>query len=137
TGRVTVQNGSATAGITLNNGTTLQVLGGGVGELQLNATIAQAGVGNGGLLINQTGAQALFTGGLVRLGGANTFSGGVTLTAGNLVLANNAALGTGTFTVNGGSVQIDPAATTGLTIANPSTLNATLNITSKNSTQVT
>ena len=132
TGRVVIQNGTATNGMTLNNGTTLQILGSGIGELQLNANIVQAGAGNSGLLINQTGTRALSTGSLVRLAGNNTFAGGVNLTAGNLILASNTALGTGTFTVNGGTVQIDPATITGLTIANAMTLNSTLNITGNN-----
>src|SRR5207253_3337467 len=121
TGRANIQNGQSTVGMTLNNGTTLRLLGDGIGDLQLDATIAQAGVGNSGLLINQTGTRPLNTGSLVRLGGANTFAGGVNLTAGNLQIANSAALGTGTFTVNGGTVQFDPGATTTFTIANPIT----------------
>src|SRR5262249_14106774 len=170
TGRVTIQNGNATAGVTLNNGTTLQLLGNGVGELQINATIAQAGAGNSGLLINQTGTRPLNTGSLVRLGGANTFAGGGTLTAGNLLLTNpttvttpptgatsttfltptppNASLGTGTLTVNGGTLQFDPtagsnAAFTGspsnipaqpgtFAVANPVQLNGTLTLTGTN-----
>jgi autotransporter-associated beta strand protein len=152
-GRVVIQNGSATAGVTLNNGTTLQVLGNGIGELQINATIAQAGAGNSGLLINQTGTQPLFTGSLVRLTGTNTFAGGVTLTAGNLLLGNIAgltasaaqtpinALGSGTLAVNGGSVQFDPAVATAagppavsgtFSVGNAITLNGTMTLTGSN-----
>ncbi len=130
TGRAIIQNGTATNGITLTNGTTLNILGNGIGELQLNANIVQTGVGSSGILINQTGTASFATGSIVRLGGANTFQGGVTLTSGNLVLASAGALGTaGTFTVNGGSVQLDPLNTTGLTIANPVTLNSNMLIT--------
>lgn len=128
-GWAAVQNGASTAGVTLNNGTTLRVLGDGIGQLSLDATIAQAGAGNGGLLVNQTGTGPLNTGGVVRLGGANTFAGGVNLTAGNLQIANSAALGTGRLTVNGGSVQFDPAATASFTVANPVTLNGTMVVT--------
>jgi autotransporter-associated beta strand protein len=135
TGRVIIQNGTSTAGVTLNGGTTLQVLGGGLGELQLNATIVESG-GSGGLLINQTGTAPLNTGSQVRLAGANAFTGGVTLTSGNLVVSSpavsivgtsgssassvsivptaspNSSLGasTGVLTVNGGSLQFDPTA---------------------------
>jgi autotransporter-associated beta strand protein len=156
--------------MTLNNGTTLQVLGNGVGELQLLASIAQAGTGNSGVLINQTGTAPLFTGSQVRLGGANTFAGGVTLTSGNLVLTNsntvtttptggasttfvitatpNTALGSGTLTVNGGSLQFDPTAGSNaafagsptsiaaqpgtFTMANALQLNGTLTLTGTN-----
>src|SRR5262249_7619643 len=111
TGGVSVQNGVSTVGMTLTSGTTLRVLGDGIGLLQVDSTIAQAGAGNSGLLIDRTGTGPLNTGGLIRLGGANTFAGGVNLTAGNLQISNSAALGTGTFTVNGGTVQFDPAAT--------------------------
>jgi hypothetical protein len=81
-------------------------------------------------LIDQSGTGPLYTGSQVRLAGVNTFTGGVTLNNGNLVLSNptvtnnspsgpttvvltaqaNSSLGTGTFTVNGGTVQFDPAA---------------------------
>lgn len=128
-GGASIQNGTSTVGVTLNNGTTLRVLGDGIGQLQLDATIAQAGAGNSGLFINQPGTGPLNTGSVVRLGGANTFAGGVNLTAGNLRIANSAALGTGTFTVNGGTVQFDPAATASFTIANPVILNGTMVVT--------
>jgi fibronectin-binding autotransporter adhesin len=54
--------------------------------------------GTGSLVKNGTGAQ--------ELGGANTFSGGVTLNAGGLVLGNNGALGTGALSV-AGNVSLD------------------------------
>jgi autotransporter-associated beta strand protein len=133
TGRVILQNGSSTSLITLNSAN-LQILGTGIGELQLIGTIAQTGTGNG-LTINQTGTLPNATGSLVRLGGANTgFSGGVTLTAGNLVLSSASGLGTGTFVVNGGTLQADPGSTLGIAVANNVTLNSTLNITGNNNT---
>jgi autotransporter-associated beta strand protein len=51
------------------------------------------------------------------LSGANTFSGGVTLQAGRLIIGNNTALGAtvGTFTNNGGTVR----SATGLNAAIP------------------
>lgn len=42
----------------------------------------------------------------VTLSGANTFTGGVRLQSGNLLLSNTAALGTGTLTVQGGTVKV-------------------------------
>ncbi len=59
-----------------------------------------------GVISNGTTATSLIksgTGGL-KLDGNNTFSGGFTLNSGNLQLANNGALGTGPFTVNGGAL---------------------------------
>jgi autotransporter-associated beta strand protein len=57
------------------------------------------------------------------LSGANTFSGGVTLQAGRLIIGNNTALGAavGTFTINGGTVRSD----TGLNaaVSNPVMIN--------------
>jgi autotransporter-associated beta strand protein len=45
-------------------------------------------------------------GGIVQLSGANTYSGGTTLANGTTVRINNAtALGTGTFTINGGTID--------------------------------
>jgi autotransporter-associated beta strand protein len=118
--------------VTLNNGTNLQILGSGIGPLQITANITQAGGGNSSVTINKTGTAPLFTGGLVRLGGTNTFAGGVNLTAGNLVIASNTALGSGTFSVNGGSVQFDQFSSTAFTISNPITLNSTLVLTGLN-----
>jgi|GEM_PF-5865539 len=49
--------------------------------------------------------------GTVTLGGANTFSGGLTLNGGTLNLNNVSAAGVGTLTVNAGSVDMTPAVT--------------------------
>ncbi len=136
TGKVVIQNGTATLGVTINN-TTLSILGDGVSELLLSATIGQTGTGS--LLVNQTGTRGFFTGSDVRLAGANTFSGGVTLQSGNLLLTNAAGLGTGLFTVDTQpgrttSLAIDPTATTGLTVANNMQLNADLVLTGTTTT---
>ena len=50
--------------------------------------------------------------GTLRLGAANTFSGGINLTSGTISVGDNAALGTGTLTFSGGSLQADGAART-------------------------
>ncbi len=58
------------------------------------------------IVVNNGGARSLTksgTGELV-LSGANTYSGGTTLSAGTLTLGNNSALGTGSFTINGGTL---------------------------------
>ncbi len=125
-GRVVVQNGTATNGVTLAGGTALRLLGAGTGELQLTANVVETG-GAGGLEINQTGTRGYNTGSLVRLAGAaNTFTGGVLLTGGNLLLGSAGgvaptaavtltSLGTGPLTVNQTgatpvTLQFDPAA---------------------------
>lgn len=68
------------------------------------------------------------------LSGANTFSGGLTLTSGVLRLGNNAAAGTGLLTLNGGTLD----ATSALTITNALSLAAdTTYIGTNNLTQTT
>ena len=42
--------------------------------------------------------------GTLTLAGSNTYSGGTTLSAGQLNINNAAALGTGTFTISGGTI---------------------------------
>jgi autotransporter-associated beta strand protein len=44
--------------------------------------------------------------GTLRLSGNNTFTGGVTVTSGTLLVASDSALGTGTLTINGGAVDL-------------------------------
>lgn len=62
-------------------------------------------IGGGAISLTKTGD------GVLTLAGANTFSGGVTLSAGQLNLNNggsssaNSAIGTGTFTINGGTID--------------------------------
>src|SRR5438552_14248873 len=67
---------------------------------------------NGGTLvvngiISSTNSVTLsLTGGIITLAGANTYSGGTTLASGTTLRINNAtALGTGTFTINGGTID--------------------------------
>ena len=82
------------------------VLGAAAGQTQ---TFTQA---NGGTLvvngiISSTNSVTLsLTGGIITLAGANTYSGGTTLASGTTLRINNAtALGTGTFTINGGTID--------------------------------
>src|SRR5262249_13554780 len=44
--------------------------------------------------------------GTLSLSGMNTFSGGVTVNNGKLVVASNSAVGTGALTINGGAVDL-------------------------------
>lgn len=161
TGRVTFRHAIAGAnGITLANGTTLQIRGSGFGDVYLDTSIGQTGAGASGIQINQTGIRSFFTGSVTRLGGSgSTFTGGVDLTSGNLMLSNVLgttgvfsptvsvaatsvnSLGTGVLTINGvnTSLQFDPlaissgASPTGATgtlqVNNNVVLNSTLNLT--------
>ena len=47
--------------------------------------------------------------GTLTLSGANTFKGGLTLNTGTLILGNGAAVGTGAFTINGGTLDSNAA----------------------------
>jgi autotransporter-associated beta strand protein len=58
-------------------------------------------VSNGGIIKNGAGA--------LRLSEANTYAGGTTLNAGTILIGDDAALGTGPLTGNGGTLQADGA----------------------------
>lgn len=85
--------------------------------LTVNAnTLSLGGIVTGaGFSLTKAGAGAL------SLNGANTFSGGATLTAGRLNIGNESALGTGAFTISGGS--IDNTSGADVTITNALNLN--------------
>ncbi len=106
---------------------------GGSNFLNLNPTGAQGTLtGNidvtGTLTFNQAnaatlGSSNLITGsgaiiqagtGTLTLNGANTYSGGTTISTGTIQVGNDAALGTGALTLNGGTLQ----AGTGVTLGN-------------------
>jgi len=57
-------------------------------------------------VVSGTGSIVKQDPGLLRLSGVNTFNGGLTLQGGTLRLDSNSALGTGTFTVTGGSIDV-------------------------------
>jgi autotransporter-associated beta strand protein len=113
--RYTGASGSTDRGMTLNPG-------GGTIEVTNSATtltLSNVIVGTGAL--NKTGA------GKLAFNTANTFSGGVNVTQGTVILGNDAGLGTGVITLNGGansaSFQFG---------INGGTLNNTLNVTGTN-----
>jgi autotransporter-associated beta strand protein len=99
---------SGTGGVVLN--ATTNVTGSGNGPLTISSIVS----GAGGFDINQS------ANGVLNLTGANTYTGGTTLTNGTLQLGSATALGTGSLTINGGKVRFG---TTG-TIANNITANA-------------
>jgi len=65
--------------------------------------------------------------GTLTLSAANSYSGGTTLAAGTLRAGNNAAFGTGTLTLNGGTLASDSATTR--TITNAITLGGNVSLT--------
>lgn len=86
---ITGTNGTAILNVVLAQSGTFDA----VGTIGANAVISGVGFG-----ITKTGA------GTLTLSGANTFSGGLTLSTGTLNMNNAAAPGTGTFTINGGTI---------------------------------
>jgi autotransporter-associated beta strand protein len=89
-GRVTLGGAGSNRTVTVTSST-----------LMIGGTIGGAGYG-----LTKAGA------GVLMLTGTNTFSGGLTLSQGGLTLGNNLALGTGTFTVAGGVIDVTAARTT-------------------------
>lgn len=65
---------------------------------------SNGGAGVLSLIVNTSGA------GVVDLTGNSTFTGGTTLTAGTLLLTHNSALGTGIFTIDGGTITSSASA---------------------------
>jgi len=126
---------ASTSTFTVNNPS-----GGGVTLLTLAAitptnaqVIAFGGTGNTTVTgIIGTAAQASSLtksgAGTLTLGGANIFTGGTTLTAGTLNINANAALGTGTFIYNGGTIDNTQASTT-TAITNAMTLGGNITFT--------
>lgn len=121
--------GSAGFGTSFNN----IIAGAGGISLADNLTL-QNNVGTGGLaittVISGTGGLTLNAGatsnpntGILNLTGANTFAGGVTQNGGHLQIGSATALGTGTYTYNGGFLSSSAA----VTVANAVQLNTTLN----------
>jgi autotransporter-associated beta strand protein len=121
---ITVINSGTISGGLANGGAGAQAnainFAGGANTLTINGGTLTGGIGdNGGgsITFNQAAAQSLsnvISGngsiiqngvGTLTLSSANTYTGGTTLTAGTLAIGNNAALGTGTVTFNGGTLD--------------------------------
>ncbi len=106
----------AGTGYTLTGGT-LSVVSGSTITANQNAIINSAIGDNGSIIV--AGSATLTVGGIISgnggsvtengtgvlvLSGSNTYTGGTTLTAGRLNINNASALGTGTFTISGGTI---------------------------------
>ncbi len=87
--------------VNLNGGTRIFTIADGAAPNDLDIT----GVVSNGAIIKEGP-------GTLRLGVANTYAGGTTLGAGTILIGNDAALGTGLVTGNGGTLRPDGAART-------------------------
>ena len=107
-GAITLSNNNAQtwASSFTFTGTSNLSMGTGAVALTANPTITVTGgtLSDGGII---SGAHSLTKAGAgtLTLSGANTYSTGTTLTAGTLNINNAAAIGTGTFTINGGTID--------------------------------
>ncbi|HEY0965917.1 MAG TPA: autotransporter-associated beta strand repeat-containing protein [Opitutaceae bacterium] len=128
---VTQTNGVAAGGHTINSAinldvaatvtnatTSLLTLGGAIDTDGFGLTFTGTGNTTANGIISDTGALTKSGTGTLTLNAANTYSGGTTLQAGNLVVGNNAGLGTGTVNLAGGTLS----STGGRTISNAITL---------------
>jgi fibronectin-binding autotransporter adhesin len=127
-------NSGFTVGATITNVAdttpfTLTLQGSGNGGIALNGAITNGGAtGTTALTINRTGAGAVTI-----ATGINTFTGGVTLTAGTLNINSATALGgaASTFTINGGTINASSGAIT-LTANQPITIGGNFTFTGSN-----
>lgn len=90
----------------------------------VNGVISDGTTAGGKVLIKTT------NGGKVTFNGANTFTGGLTLTQGTFVMGNDAAAGTGTFTLGSAAATTAPTlqATAARTVANALNIAGNVNI---------
>lgn len=100
-------SGTAASGST----TTLTIAGSNTGANTLSGIVGD-GANGGKLALGKSGA------GTWVLGGANTFSGGTTLSEGTLHLNNASAIGTGLLTIGGGKLMNSSGAAKTLSTAN-------------------
>jgi autotransporter-associated beta strand protein len=117
-----------TGGVT-NNSTNLQTLNSAMLLSGANTVTLTTGGGNvtlaGGL--SGTGSLATAGAGTLTLSGGNAFTGGVTLAAGTQLNINSASAlgaGTGTFTINGGTIDNTSGSAQTLTNNNPINITA-------------
>lgn len=110
------------------------------GDATLAKVINVTGVSNvanvaiSGAISNGLGTVSLTksTGNILTLSGNNSFTGGVSLSAGTLYINSATALGTGTFTITGGSIGTTVAGGTTLTSNNAQAWDATFSLIGSN-----
>lgn len=109
-GNLNINNASTTRGLTLSGGLTSYAVSGTQTVTYGGGSITQSGIiGNG------TGTVAVaVNAGTVTLSGANTYTGGTTLSGGQINVQNASALGNGTFTVSGGTLANNTGSTINL-----------------------
>jgi autotransporter-associated beta strand protein len=98
----------------------------GTGDVTMSSshtlTVAGAALTFGGVISGSGDKATKNGGGTLVLTGDNTYSGGLTLSAGTIDINNAGALGTGTFTINGGAIDNTSGAFIDIDTANPITL---------------
>jgi fibronectin-binding autotransporter adhesin len=142
-GRLTLAGGTIRADGTARTLLNVLTLGGNItigGALDLTLTGAATLTGNRTLTVSNTALTTLSGpigedaagraltkagAGTLVLSGTNTFSGGLSVAAGELAAGDNAAAGTGTLTFSGGSIRAEAAART---LSNPVLLGANVTV---------
>lgn len=113
-------SGGVTGSATANNTATLTLNGNGTGSNTISGIIGN-GSGGGTLALTKSGT------GTWVLSGANTYSGGTTLSAGTLAISNASSLGVGNVSVSGTSrINTTQGNGTARTFANNIAVNAAL-----------
>lgn len=117
-------SGNKTMGVALGNATDNVINIDSTGGITISSIISGSGRK---LTLGGTGP------GVLTLSGANTFTGGMTLGSGRSLNINNAsALGTGTFTISGGTINNSSGATITLSTNNAQTWNGNFTFTGTN-----
>ncbi len=136
----TVTNSGGNRTLTVNNSNGITIAGTvNLSESGTNRILTINGTGNttiSGVVQNGGGSTASSLtkngAGTLTLSNANTYAGTTTLTAGAIVVGNNAALGTGTISLNGGTLRGDGTTRTlanAVSLAASSTIGGTSGLT--------
>ncbi|GAT32186.1 fibronectin-binding autotransporter adhesin [Terrimicrobium sacchariphilum] len=113
TGAAITFNGPISGVSTSGNTTTLTLTASNNGVSIINGKVSD-GSGGGKLSISSTGNSGTW-----RLTGSNDYTGGTTISTGNILVGNNSALGTGTVTFSGANAgTLGVTGATAITLAN-------------------